>query len=847
MLLSTYKAPAYPSDTVDGRGNTLKVFDDGSAAIEDQFFPIPEKKDAPSFYSNLVEFLDPTELRNIGGTLSELIKKDIESQLPFRKSLADIIKLLGLALNKSTSTESDTVELYSTALYETVCHIIACASDSLIPSQGISKTVIYGQETDNDDDTASRIDYFYDYYFNEILKDFKKEQVRTFFWAIMAGSAYKKVYIDPLLNRPVSNFIRVEDFVINRDYSTHFSSPRKTHILRLSKREFDYRKHLGMYADVPMQFVDTLRGDDGEETVIQEILEQISGTNAEDGGNPEDGGYVLYECHVNFLIKSDPQASEYKISLPYVITLDAQTQQVCRIVRNWDEKDFLKKNREYFVNYSLLPSLDGEGYGMVHYASGSAEASTSIQRLILKAATYASFPAGVYSAGTRLENNAITPQPGQYLPLNAGGLKASDIVESLPYRDPSPLMMELKREIEDSIKKPSAIVNDVINEMAPRAPTGSVLAVLETLQRVPNLILKGFHESFGQELELFKARFFEWLEPGQQYPFMVPGGEHVLMKEDFSPHHKIYPSSDPSMQNSAYRLMLYEILVNKANEAPDLHNRRAAYEFFYKNLGLTPEKIDKLLLPAPEEERDTPLDPVHENANVINGQPVKAFIFQDHQSHITVHNSLLQNEDPAIVGAITAHIKEHTAFNYILEMQARMGVQLPENMSELPPEQQNQYAMMEAQAALQQQQEQQAQNPPPEPPIDPGRAMLEDSKLKAQTAQEKIQFDMQELQANMEMKAQELQVKRKEMQTKLQLAEYELQQKDAQFNVQMQLKQMEMEFKVQLESLKSELANKKMELDAANKERLAALQEKKAMEDALARHQEREFSHSTFS
>lgn len=817
--LGNFTTPTAPPPMMGADGENIKVFPDGSAVIEGPQHPTKGGRNAKGFYDNLVDSVDPFELSQMGQSINELIKEDIRSQEPFRQGIANIVKLLGLSLNKTDGSEPETVELFSTTLFETVCHIVASAVGSLLPSQGISKSVVFGKTNDELDDRARNLDAFYDWYLIEELKGFRKEMIRTLIWAIIGGSIYKKVYIDPLLNQPTSSFIRIDDFIINRDYSSHYSSPRRTQILRLSKREFEYNKHTGFYNDAPVQYKESLRDDDN--TQIQEELDAISGTQMEGGGNYTDGGYILYECHLNYFIKSDPLKDKMELSLPYVITIDSVSGNIVRLVRSWQEEDERKKAKEYFVNYSLLPSLDGEGYGVMHYAGGAAEAATAIQRLIIKSATYASFPAGFYTAGTRLENNSMTPDPGQYLPLAAGGLKAQDLITSLPYRDPSPIMMELKKEIEDSIRAPSSIINDTVAEMAPNAPSTSVLAILEALQRVPNLILQNFHHSFGQELKLFRERFYEWLEPGQEYPFLTPGMEHALTKEDFSNKFVIVPSSDPSMQNSAYRLMVAEILLTKSNEAPDLHNRRNAYESFYKNLNLTPEQIEKILLPPPEEEK--PTDPVHENADITNGKPVKAFIFQDHEAHMTVHQPLAMNQDdPQMAAAAMAHIKEHQAFKDMLELQARMGMELPQNIEELTPEEQNHIAVLAAQATLQMQQEQAAANPPPEPPIDPGRAMIEDSKIKAQTAQNKLEFDLEKLKMETEMKGQELDMKQRDAEQKqmefdtniqLKLKDLEIKEKD------LELKEVEMKFKLELEAIKQELAHTKMHNDLLIKER----------------------------
>jgi len=812
-----YKAP------VDGfnqqelpNGMVLKHFEDGSAIFEPNQLPVAEKNSG-EFYGNIIDQLDPNEIRNIGNILCDLIKKDDKTQEPYRKAIADIIKLLGISLGKNESPDPATVNVYSTTLFETNCHSIATAVAVLLPSQDIAKSVVYGQSTERLDECALRQGYFYDFYLNEEIPDFRKDMIRTLFWANLTGSAYRKVYIDPIRDTPTSRFIRPEDFILNRDYSTHHASPRKTHVLRILERDFNMQVDMGFYSkNWTVEFQDSLKIDN-DNNQIQEILDHVSGIDpVEDSDGTYNGGYILFECHCLFLIKSDRLNREQR-SLPYIITLDSATGNVVRVERNWKKEDPNKKAREFFANYSFFPSLDGEGYGIMHYGGSSAQAATALTRLIIKSSTYASFPAGVYAAGTRVDNNTITPQPGQYVPLSTGGVPIDQVLSSLPYRDVSPMVLDLKNSLEESIKAPVGIINNTISEMAPRAPTGSVLAILESLQRVPNLILQGFHFSFAQELKLFKERFYEWMTDDQVYPFLVPGGEHVVMREDFSPKYQIFPSSDPSMQNSTYKLMLSEILLNRAMESPQLHNLRNALLMFYKNLGVSQEEIDKILLPEPPQEEQTiPTDPVTENANSFLGKPLKAFVFQDHSAHITVHQQILAdpNQDQQILAAIQAHIKEHESMNYLLEMQAKMQIQLPENIEELTPDEQNHVAMVAAQIVLEEQKRQQEQNPTPQP-VDPGTAMLEDARLKAESAQQKLSFEAEKTEKELELEV-----------MKLEFQKLKLEMESAQ-------KEKELNLKMEVEALKGELSNKKMELDFAAKERDSALKEKNALETLI--------------
>ena len=733
-------------------GDTRIVrFSDGSAAVVPVEEEIDDREQDPNDHDqNLADVLSDNVLQSLGNTLKNAIEEDVESQEEYFGAVAKIIELLGLQIvNQGGDTPpfEGASNIYSMALFDSALDLLASAIGSLFPSTGMVDTVIQGDSTQELKDQAYRKKAFFNYFLTQVAKEYKKESKRTILWGILAGSCYKKIYNDPVLGRPTAMFIRPEDFVINRECSTHLTATRKTHILRMDGREFQIRKLSGLYRNIKIMSQDSYREEDSP---IQDELDENSGYT-ETYYNKDDH-YCIYECHVDYRIKEDIKAPEFDLPLPYIISLDQKSGRILSIRRNWQKDDYLKVKREYFVNYSLLPSLDGEGYGLVNYAGKLAESATSITRQLINAGTYSNFPGGIYQAGIRMENNNLRPAPGEFIPIQTGGLPIQQAIQALPYKEPSGALRELLQNIEDNIKKPSAIINQKVMEMTPRAPMGSVLAMLESLQKVPNLILQGFHESFGHELMLFNDRFAEWLPDDKPYPFNVPGGQHVIMKADFMDNIHVIPASDPSLQNSSYRFMQSEIILNNARQGPDIHNMRFAYEYFYKNMGLSPEDIQELL-PAPKEENQTvPLDPITENQNIMTGKPVTAGIMQDHTAHMQVHNLIINdpNSAPEAKSAAIAHLHEHEALAFLVDMQTRIGFEMPEDPTQIPPEMQNQIAIAAADAARQKMQEQQAQNPPPEPPLDPARVMMEDSKLKAEVGMARVAVDERKAQIEQE-------------------------------------------------------------------------------------------------
>jgi hypothetical protein len=792
--------------------NNTKIlqFPDGSAAVGDVNQPLALPINPNDHYQNLAKVLPEQEVNQIGFELKNAIEEDRESQSAYFEAIADVIRLLGLALSGTSNEDlpfEGASEICSTALFESSLDMLASASSSLYPPTGMVDCVIQGETTREIEDKAYRKKLWFNYYLTQIAKEFKKESKRALNWTILVGSCYKKVYIDPVLQRPTSMLIKPQDFIVNAQYATHLSASRKTHIIRMSGKDIKIRMLMGRYRDdigLPKHesYHDNQSG-------IQEALDETTGLERGQYNIELDKEYEVYECHIDYYIKSDPSAPKFDLPIPYIITLDANNGYVLDICRNWEANDYLKKKKEYFVNYSLLPSLEGEGYGLVHYAGRLAEAATAIKRQLINTGTYANFPAGIYAANIRLENNNLRPAPGEFVPVQTGGIPVDQVLSPFPYKEPSPALGQLLISIEESIKRPSAIINQKVADMTPHAPMGSVLAMLESLQKVPNAILEGFHESFGQELMLFNERFAEWLPPNQSYPFKVPGGEVQIIKTDFDDDVKVIPASNPALQNTSYRFMQSEIILNQARQSADIHNMRFAYEYFYKNMGLSPEDIKQLVPPPPPPQEQQPFsgDPITENTHILTNKPVKATITQDHPAHSQVHQMVLINPNtpPEVIAATKAHLQEHEALQFLVEMQAAIHFQLPEDPNQLPPDMQNQIAIQAASVAQQKLAEHQAQQQPPAPPpMDPGVAAIEIENMRLQQKREadnnKIELEKMKL-ALQEAKLQaDMTVKQKELETDQMIEEIRIQQKR------------------ETDMLKSELENKKLELAQVEKQ-----------------------------
>ena len=808
--------PTEPIEIINGDTRFLQ-FPDNSIAIGQANELSSPEMDQDDHFQNLAKALPEDIVRKIGNELKNAVEEDVESQSQYFEAVADAIRLLGLNLDGDLSREdlpfTGASSIVSTALFESLLDMLATATSSLYPPTGMVDSVIQGESDEKLNNKAYAKKAFFNYFLTQVAKEFKKEGRRTIAWAILTGSCYKKVYIDPALQRPTSLFIRPEDFIVNSIHSTHLTANRKTHIIRMNGRDLKIRMMSGRYRDE--QEIRPESSYQTEDGPIASALQEITGIDHQHYSVDLDTEYVLYEIHCDYYIKDDPAGPDFDLPMPYIITIDKESGYVLDILRNWDKDDFLRKKKEYFVNYSFLPALEGEGYGLVHYAGKLAESATAIKRQLINTATYANFPGGVYAAGIRVENNNLRPAPGEFVPLQTGGTPINQTIMPLPYKEPSATLGVLLTQIEDSIKKPSAMITQKVADMTPQAPMGSVLAMLESLHKIPNAILEGFHESFGQELMLLNSRFAEWLPPGMPYPFKVPGGQGEMMREDFNDDIRVIPASNPALQNSTYRFMQSEIILNQARQTADIHNIRFAYEYFYKNLGLSPEDISQLL-PAPQETPPFSGDPLTENVDLMTGKPVTATLQQEHDAHMTVHSLIMNNPQatPEVQAAAQAHIQEHEAMKFLVDMQMQLGIELPADPSQLPPEIQNQIAVAAAQIAAQQLEAlRQQQEPPPPPAVDPSVAAMEIEQMRVQQRREsdvnkheieKMKLALQQSKLSMDIEIQKMKLD--------QARETELLRQD----FESQREQMRLQQQQESDLMKANLEQKKMDIAQIN-------------------------------
>lgn len=782
-----------PHQQMDIQGGQLHIFPDQSALIMGNQGAQQQQQQPQGFEENLVRYMSEVELRELGMELKSAVDDDFKSQEPYYQAIADFIKELGIQLTDSSVTDGDfkhSSTVHSTAMLESALDIVLTSVGILFKENNMVDPTVIGESNQQLADTATRLKYFFNYYLTYDLKEFRSEMKRTLMWAVFAGAAHTKTYIDPVKKQPISLFIPIEDFAIHRDHSSHYASLRKTHLMYLDDNELKIRQKMGYYRDVSLGITSA---DYEEGSDIREELRRIRGVDDQGRANEIDRHCLAEIQHYRYM-EQDPLKDQDDCPIPYITTIDRTSGEVLSIFRNWEENDPRKRANECITSWVHLPSLDGEGYGLVNTAGNLSRAATMVTRQLINAGIYANFPGFLYQKTLRLEDNNLRIAPGTGMGIATGGNKLSDSIMPLPYKEPSQALYNIKMELEDSIRRTCASSNsDKIANMNQNAPMGTTLALLESMQKIPNAVMQGFYESFGAQLEIFKKLFFKWLPEGQPYPFLVPGKQGAVMRTDFNDQIKIMPVAEPALHNSAYRLLRSEIVLNAAKASPQIHNLYQAHEFYYKSLNIPDDEINSFL-PAPQDTSPKPLDPVSENANMMSGKPAVAAMEQDHQAHMIVHGTLLQHPNPQVMAAAQAHNAEHEAFMYLAQMQAQTGIQLPPDPSQVPPEVQNQIAVAMAQATLQQQQQQAAQQPPP--PLDPALVALEEVKMQGQISERKSETERMKIQADMQ-----------------------------QAEMQAQMKKQELQQRTEIDLMRLKLDTKKFELDVVAKERDSLLKE----------------------
>ena len=775
-----YAAPEGIDDELEMEGESaleieivdpeMVTLDDGS--VEITIIPDANISDITSFDANIADFLDDGQLNELADDLVGLVDADIDSRKDWADTFVKGLDVLGFKYEERTDPWEGACGVYSTVLAEAAIRFQAETMSETFPSAGPVRVKIIGVEDKDKEEAANRVKADMNYELTERMVEYRPEHERLLYSLGLAGSAFKKVYFDPNLGRQVAIYIPAEDVVVPYGASHIETAERVTHIMRKTKNELRRLQAGGFYRDVEL----------GEPQPYHTDIEK---RKAEEGGYSltDDDRFSLYEVHADLVIEGVDDEDD--LAKPYVVTLERGTNEILAIRRNWNPDDKLQLKRQHFVHYVYVPGFGFYGLGLIHIIGGYAKAGTSLIRQLVDAGTLANLPGGLKARGLRIKGDDTPIEPGEFKDVDVPSGSIRDNIMPLPYKEPSQTLLALLNQITNEGRRLGAISDMNISDMSANAPVGTTLALLERTLKPMAAVQARVHYAMKQEFKLLKAIMAE--HASDEYSYEPIRGEVTARVADYMAV-DVIPVSDPNSSTMAQRVVQYQAVLQMAQSAPQIYDLPQLHRQMIEVLGV---KNAEKLVPTTDDIR--PTDPVSENMNALNGKPMKAFIYQDHEAHMAAHQSFLKDpmvaatigQNPQaqrIAAALQAHIAEHLGFKYRKDMEEKLGAPLPNPNAELPENMEVNLARLMAQAGQQlmqqnqqQQAQQQAQQKAQDPVVQMQQAELQIKQQEVQRKAAKDQADAQIEQAKLQLQAQENMQDAQMDQAELALKQQELQ------------------------------------------------------------------------
>jgi len=724
--------------------------DDGGVLID--FDPQASEGDDSEFSSNLSEYMKDQALSRLSSELVGLYMSDKTSRKDWEESYIKGLDQLGLKIENRTTPWDGACGVTHPILSEAVVRFQSQAIGEIFPPGGPVRTKIVGVPTDDKVKQAHRIQDFMNYILVDVMTEYRSETEKLLFSLPLAGSAFRKIYWDPNLDRPSSMFVPSEDLVVSYGASSLSTCERITHQMKRNKNDIRKLQVSGFYRDV------SLGDDPDDDSKIQQKYDQLTG---EEPTYESDGRNLILEMHVDLDLEGfedeDSSGEETGIALPYVVTIDRGTRIVLSIRRNWMEDDPKKLRREHFVHYEYVPGLGFYGFGLIHMIGGIARSATSILRQLVDAGTLNNLPGGLKSRGLRIRGDDTPIAPGEFRDVDVPSGSISENITFLPYKEPSSVLHVLLGNIVEEGRRFASLTDLQISDMNNQAPVGTTLALIERSMKVMTAIQSRLHASMKREFSILEQIIRD--HAPHDYPYDLIG-EEKMREEDFDDRIDIIPVSDPNSSTMAQRIMQYQAALQLAGTAPQMYDLPKLHRQMLEILGIP--DADKII---PLKDEVPARDPVSENMDIINSKPVRAYIWQDQEAHIAVHMNAAQDpkmqqmvaQSPnaqAFHAALSSHVGEHLAFQYRREIEKELGVPLPAPNEPLPEDVEIELSRLVAQASariLQSSQQQMAQQ----------KAMQEAQDPIIQMRQKELAIREQETAANIRDQAERIQLDKK--------------------------------------------------------------------------------------
>ena len=808
----------------------MVTLDDGSVEIT----IIPEDDSKGDHDTNLAEELSDGILAEMAGDLCRDYENDISSRKDWEETYTEGIKLLGLKYEERTEPWEGACGVHHPMIAEAAVRFQAEAIMETFPASGPVRTKIIGKSDRKKTQAADRVRADMNYQLTEVMREYRSEHEKMLWSLPIAGSAFKKVYYDPTIGRQVSIFVPAEDVVLPYGVSDVSMCERITHRMRKTTNELLKLQESGFYRDdIDINDAPTLQIDS-----VQAAKDRESGFSA-----TYDDRHLLLEMHVELVIpgyeQTDDDGESNDIPLPYVVTILKDTGDILAVRRNWDPVPaktegnraaqlMYKQPNQYFVHYQYIPGFGSYGFGLVHLVGNSAKSATAITRQLVDAGTLSNLPGGLKTRGLRIKGDDTPISPGEFRDVDVSSGALRDNIMPLPYKEPSQTLLTLLGIISEEARRFAATPDMKVSDMSAQAPVGTTLALIERNLKVMSAVQARMHFSMKQELKLLAKMIRDHADTS--YDYQPEDGQPHARQEDYS-YVEIIPVSDPNASTLAQRVVQYQAVIQLAQMAPEIYNLPKLHRQMLEVLSI--KDADELV---PLDEDQKPTDPISENMNILNGKPVKAFMYQDHEAHIRVHMAAMQDpvlmevmgQNPqaqVMMQAAQAHITEHVAFGYREQIQRQLGVTLPAPDAELPEEIELELSRLSAEAAGQllgkhqaeaqaQKNEQMQQDP-----------LVQMQQAELQIKQQEVQIKQQKMQLDAATEADKLALEREKLQAEMEKEGLRIgadtAQARAKLETQKQLEVMKVAQKADAAAAEQEAKGMRMGIDAAkSKEQL---------------------------
>ena len=657
----------------------IDVEEEATVTFENPEDAVEEETAEQDFYANIAEDMDERVLNQLSSDLISDYQKDKESRKDWEDGYLKGLDLLGFKYIEQNRPFRGAAGVTHPLLAEAVTQFQAQAYKELLPSDGPVKTQVLGLKTDATTEQANRVKDFMNYMIMERMEEYTPEFDQMLFYLPLAGSTFKKVYYDAMLERAVSKFVPAEDLVVPYYATDLKEAPRITHVIRQSENDLLKKMASGFYREVELMKPET------KDDTIKDKYRSLEGTKKTE---TDDMMYSILELHVDLDLSdyiSDNEEDSLGIKIPYIVTIEESSREVLSIYRNYVEGDAKFVRKDYFTHFKFLPGLGFYGFGLIHMIGGLSRTATAALRQLLDAGTLSNLPAGFKSRGMKVRDDDQPIQPGEFRDVDAPGGNIRDQFQLLPFKEPSQTLFNLMGFCVDAGRRFALTTDTAVGEGNQNAAVGTTIALMERGSRVMSAIHKRCYYAMRQEFKLLSKVIAEYLPP--EYPYAVYGADRIIKSLDFDARVDVLPVADPNIFSMAQRVTLAQTQLQIAQTNPQLHNLHEAYTRVYEALGT--KQIAELLKP---EEKPFPKDPAIENAEALQMKIAQAFPEQDHDAHIAAHSAFMRTRmvqiNPPVYALLQGHISQHVSFKAQKEVMAMM--------------QQNQQMMMMAQQNPQQ-------------------------------------------------------------------------------------------------------------------------------------------------